>query len=278
MTTADRIAQLLDQYPANASTHRWFQVKPNGGGLRPIATPNKELMKWLKLMNKALAKQFNSWPDFMHVGIKKRSYVTYARPHVSKPCVITIDIKRCFDSITEEEVAVAMQQHLKLDTDLCTHLARVLCFRSKVAQGFPTSNYICNLYLLTPLTNLHNALKKQGVHFDNYVDDLAASGAIAAPDVVVNEIALALSRASLKMNKAKVVVMPASRQQVICGLIVNKRLTLTRKLKLRLLGDIARGRMNSATANGWIANLKTIDPKFQQKLRSFARTKGLVKS
>lgn len=276
MTAADRIAQLLNQYPADASAHRWYQTKPSGG-LRPIATPNKDLMMWLKLMNKALAKQFNAWPDFMHGGIKKRSYVTYARAHVGKPCVITIDIKRCFDSIAEHEVAAAMQQHLKLDADLCVRLARALCFKGKVAQGFPTSNYICNLYLLAPLASLHNALKKQGIHLNNYVDDLAASGTITAPDAVVNEIATALSRVSLKMNKAKIVVMPATRRQVVCGLIVNKRLALTRTLKSRLFSYVARSRMSGASASGWIANLKAVDPKFQQKFYNYAKKKKLLK-
>jgi hypothetical protein len=276
MTAVDRITQLLDEYPANGSAHRWFQVK-RSGGLRPIATPNKELMRWLKAMNKALAKQFNAWPDFMHGGIRKRSYVSYARPHIGKPCVITLDIKRCFDSITDQEVAGALQRHLGLASDVCARLASVLCYKGKVAQGFPTSNYLCNLYLLDPLTALHEDFKRRGMHFNNYVDDLAVSGAIAAPDVIINEIAVTLSRASLKMSNAKKEIMPSSRQQIICGLIVNKRLSLTRKLKLKLLSDIARGRMNSASASGWVANLKSVDPAFQKKFHQFAVKKGLLK-
>ncbi|HKU18109.1 MAG TPA: reverse transcriptase family protein [Candidatus Saccharimonadales bacterium] len=276
MTSSDRITQLLDRYPSAGHAHRWCQPK-EAGGVRPIATPNKELKLWLRAMNKELCRLFNAWPDFMHGGIKKRSYVTYARPHVGRSCVITIDIKRCFDSITQQEVADAMQQHLQLEPDICVRLAGVLCFKGKVAQGFPTSNYLCNLYLLQPLTDLYASLKTQGIAFGNYVDDLAASGTIVAPDAVVNEIALTLSRASLKMNKAKVLIMPSSKRQVVCGLIVNKHLSLTRQLKLKLFGDVARKRMSESSAEGWVANLKSVDPVFCQKFQAYAVKKGILK-
>lgn len=276
MTAAEQIVHLLDQYPEAASVQRWYKTKSNGEK-RPIATPDDDLKKWLKKMNKALAKQFSAWPEFMHGGIKKRSYVSHARPHVGNPCVITIDIKHCFDSITDQEVAAAIRLHLQLDLATCTRLAQVLCFKGRVAQGFPTSNYMCNLYLLAPLTLLHDSLKQQGFRLTNYVDDIAVSGAILDPAAVVNEVAVALSRASLKMNKAKVDVMPATRRQLVCKLLVNERLSLTRTLKLRLLSDLARGRMTSVSAEGWAANLKTIDPKFQAKLKAYAVKKGVLK-
>lgn len=277
MTAADRNSYLLDRYPVDTSVQRWHRAKL-GGGQRSIVTPNNELKRWLRLMNAALIRQFNDWPTFMHGGIKKRGYVTHARQHVARPCVITIDIKSCFDSITEREVADAMQRHLGLDDDVCARLANVLCFRGAVAQGFPTSNYICNLYLLDPLSSMHSRLSVRHIRLSNYVDDIAVSGTIVAPGELVNEIALNLSRAKLSMNKAKVSVMPSSKRQVVCGLVVNKRLSLTSTLKLKLLGDVAHGRMSPASVAGWIANLKSIDPVFGTKLHQLAMRKALLKS
>lgn len=277
MTAVTQIKQLLNEYPAEASAHRWHQPKGDGD-TRPIAIPNKELKKWLRKMNKALSRQFSAWPEFMHGGIRRRSYVSYARPHVGKACVITIDIKKCFDSITEREIAEVMQHHLKIDNVTSIQLAKLLCFKGKLPQGFPTSNYLCNLYLLGPLAGLHTRLKSEGVYLNNYVDDLAASGSKLAPDVVVNIVAVELSRAKLKMNKAKVRVMPSSQRQVICGLLVNKRLSLTKALKRELLSDIANGRMDETRADGWVANLHSVDAIFKNKLHAFALKKGIIKA
>ncbi len=274
MTSQERIETLLSQYPAGAKARRGWEPK-RSGGLRPIAKPNKDLGKWLGDMNKALNAHFNQWPTFMHGGIKKRSYVSYARPHVGKQCVITIDVRRCFDSINTQEVARSFQAHLGLDKSTALELAQRLCFKGKVAQGFATSNFVCNLYLLKPLLRIHAELQKDGLDFSNYVDDMAVSGSIANPAKAVNQVALELSKASLAINKDrnKIRIMPSSKQQIVCGLIVNKRLSITKTKKLELLGAVARGSMNSASVDGWVANLKNVDPAFSKKLSHFAAKK-----
>jgi hypothetical protein len=215
----------------------------------------------------------------MHGGAKKRSYVSYARPHVGKACVITIDIRQCFDSISTQQVAASFEQHLGLDKKISLELAGRLCFKGKVAQGFATSNFVCNMYLLQCLSELHAGLSGQGFVFTNYVDDLAVSGVITDQADVINQMALGLSRAGLAINKSrdKICVMPSSGKQIICGLLVNKRLTLTKLKKAELLGAVARGSMSGASADGWVANLKSVDPKFQAKFYTFAVKKRLLK-
>ncbi len=277
MTSSERITKLLKAYPAGAKATRYYDTKPNGDR-RPIAKPNKELNKWLKLMNKTLRKHYNNWPSYMHGGIKKRSYISYARVHVNRQCVITIDIRKCFDSITLDEVTDSINQHLKLAPDVCKELAERLCFRGKIAQGFATSNYLSNLYLLNPLKLVNKDLKKQGILFSNYVDDLALSGSIQSKDAVINQIAVILSQSKLSLNKAKILVMPGNKQQLICGLVVNKRLSLTKSLKLKLLSDIANARMSPSSLGGWLANISSIDPRFRQKLHNYAVKKGLIKN
>jgi RNA-directed DNA polymerase len=277
MTSQEQIETLLAQYPTGAKARRSWEPK-RSGGLRPIAKPNKELGRWLGDMNKILNVHFSQWPLFMHGGIKKRSYVSYARPHVGKQCVITIDVRRCFDSINTQQVAGSFETHLGLDARIALELAQRLCFKGKIAQGFATSNFVCNLYLLKPLVRLHTELQKDGLDFSNYVDDMALSGIVADPAKVVNQVARSLSRASLAINKDinKIRIMPSSKQQIICGLIVNKRLSITKSKKLELFSAVARGSMNSASIDGWVANLRNVDPTFSKKLYNFAVKKARV--
>ena len=276
ITPADRILELLNDYPVNGKAVRTYRAKSDGGR-RAIAMPNEELNKWLKTTNRVLRQQFNSWPAFMHGGIKGRSYVSHARPHVDQRCVITVDIRDCFGSITTNEVAEALRQHLKLPQEVSIALADKLCFRGKLAQGFSTSNYISNLCLLVVLKDLHKELKRLGIVLTNYVDDIAISGAIKDKGEAINLVAHTLSCANFAMKKAKVAVMPASRRQVVCGLVVNKRVSLSRDLKRRLLSRVADSSMSALTAEGWVANLKNVDEVFMTKFHKLALSKGILR-
>lgn len=277
MSVIDQISNLLMQYPLAAHVYAVNEPK-SSGGTRPIAKPNKELKKWLRAMKRLLDKQFPNWPEFMHGGIKNRSYVSYARPHCNRQCVVTVDIKACFDTITQKEISSAIAKHLGLTKALESEIAQKLCFGGKVPQGFPTSNFLCNLYLLDTLQTLHDSFKKQHLKLGNYVDDIVVSGTIAKPDSIVNEIATELSRAKLKMNKAKVKIMPRTSRQMVCGLLVNKRLSLTRPLKARLLSEVSRHKMGGESLAGWLLNLNNVDVSFAKKLRALATKRGYTDS
>jgi RNA-directed DNA polymerase len=276
MTLNKQILELLDMYPVGARARRRWEPK-RGGGMRPITKPDKELDSWLKTLNNVLNDHFNQWPDFMHGGIKGRSYKSFARPHVGKQCVISIDVRRFFDSISARQVSVCFEEYLGLDTSTALRLAKRLCFSNRIAQGFSTSNFVCNLHLLRPLIELHEDFSSQGFDFTNYVDDLALSGDIFNPAEVINHAALVLSRAGLSINKSdKIRVMPSTGRQIICGLLVNRRLTITRTKKQELLGAVSSGAMNRASIDGWAANLKEIDPAFCRKLKNFADKKATI--
>lgn len=113
----------------------------------------------------------------------------------------------------------------------------------------------------------------------NYVDDIAISGRISNPDSVINSVALELSRAGLAINKSrdKIRVRHSGQRQIVCGLLVNSRLTVTKAKKLELFSLVARGSISEVSLDGWLSNLHNVDPKFQRKLSAFASKKGLLK-
>lgn len=268
-------AGLLHNYPDDADAYRRFEKKSNGG-YRPITVPNKSLKKWHRSVLVQLDKRYPQWPDYVHGGVKKRSFVTFAKPHVNQRSVITVDISKCFDSITGTEVAATLQRHIGTSATASEELAFTLCFNDRLAQGFPTSSFLCNLYLSEQLNILNEKFKKQGLNFGSYVDDIAISGVIDNPDEVINEVALSLSRAKLKMKKSKVHVMPSSTRQVICGLVVNKRLALSKELERQLFLDIKNGSLSARSATGWVANLQAFDPAMSKRLYEHAVRHGVI--
>jgi len=76
------------------------------------------------------------------------------------------------------------------------------------------------------------------------------------------------------MSKAKVKVMSRTERQTVCGLLVNKRLSLTRQLKARLLSEVSKHEMGEASLAGWLLNLGNVDPRFKQKLHILATRRG----
>lgn len=210
----------------------------------------------------------------MHGGIKKRSYVSFAQPHINKKCVVTIDISKCFDNISVAKTAKVLQAELGINKLLAADFARLLCFRGALAQGYATSNTICNLVLRDELVRLEKEFLAEGLAMTNYVDDIAISGDIRHPADTVNKTIVALSRCGLPINKSKVRVMHANRRQIICGLLVNKKLGITKAKQIQLFSAVATHSMEEDKLSGWLANLRTVNPKFTQKLRAFAVRKG----
>lgn len=245
------------------------EPKPSGG-FRRIICPNRELNAWLKTANASLHKLSPAWPQLMHGGIKKRSYVSFSRPHVGKQCVITVDISKCFDSIRAVQVAEVIRLELQISSAQAAELANLLCFHNALAQGYATSNLICNLVLCDTLLGIEKALLLDNLAITNYVDDIAVSGNIKDPGRVINVVARALSGRGLKINKVKVKVMPASQRQVICGLLVNRKISITREKQAQLFSGVATKTMSNASLRGWLAGLHSIDTVLEQKLRAYA--------
>ena len=270
-----KLEELLAKYPAEAEVYLVFESKPDGSK-RPIAKQNESLNKWLKRTKKELYLLRKDWPDFMHGGVKKRSYISFARPHTNKKTVISIDIRDCFGSINQKHVQDVLVSRLNLSIKLAGRLASKLCYKGRLPQGYATSNFLTNLYLSETLLYIKRQLRKAGADMTIYVDDIAISGQNLNCGNIINLVVLELSRAGLSVSKAKIKVMHAHDRQVLCGLIVNKGISLTRRKKKQLLSDVANGRISEASLIGWIANLKVIDKRFMNKLEAYASHKGIL--
>ena len=276
MEKIELLEKLLSEYPADAAVFCASEPKSDGT-FRPIVKPNKPLSDWLKRVKRALYQQRKDWPTFIHGGVKKRSYISFARPHTNKNTVITVDIRDCFGSISQNNVQIALIEKLGLPNGLACRLATKLCHKRRIPQGFATSSYLTNLYLNDTLLIIKRQMSRMGVDMTIYVDDIALSSQHIDSAKVINIVSQELSRAELAISKAKVKVMHSHGPQIICGLIVNKRISLTRQKKKELFSDIANGRMNEASLSGWLANLNMIDKELMRKLHTYAIKNGNMK-
>lgn len=277
MGKTETLEKLLTEYPADARVFCAVELKSDGTS-RPIVKPNKPLNRWLKQVKRELYQQRKDWPTLIHGGVKRRSYVSFARPHTSKRTVIAIDIRDCFGSITQKDVRESLVNKLGLSADLAAQLAARLCHMGKVPQGFATSSYLTNLHLNDTLLRINRQVKRKQIDMTIYVDDIALSAQHIDSAEIINLVSLELSRAKLAISKAKVKVMHAHRPQIICGLIVNQGVALTPQKRKEIFSDVANGRMSETSLRGWLANLNMIDKVLMKKLEAYAIQKGVLKT
>lgn len=271
----DDLQQLLAAYPDDAKIFRSSQTKSDGSK-RSIVRQNKSLNNWLKQVKRTLRNTRKDWPAFIHGGIRRKSYVSFVRPHTSKNTVITLDIRDCFGSITRSQVKQALQTKLRLSEDLAADLSAKLCVDDKIPQGFSTSNFLTNLYLNDVLLGINRKLTSLGVTMTIYVDDIAISGNTLDAAHVINLVCKNLSRAKLSVKKAKIKVMHSHSRQVIVGLVVNRGVALTKEKSKELFSRVSQNSISQESLDGWLANIKMIDQQRMTKLANYASTKGFV--
>jgi hypothetical protein len=257
----------------DANMFRTSQEKSDGGR-RPIVKPNKSLRKWLKQMLRELRSVRNDWPTFIHGGIRKRSYVSFARPHTNKKTVVTLDIRDCFGSISQKQVAESLVTKLVLQKNLAQQIAKKLCVDGKIPQGFATSNFLTNLYLNDTLLVIRRKLSKKHVEMTIYVDDIALSGNNFDSSEIINTVCIELSHAKLAIKKAKVRVMHSNRRQIIVGLVVNKGVAIAKEKRTELFSLVSKKTISDTSLNGWLANLNMINKPLKKKLAAFANKNG----
>jgi RNA-directed DNA polymerase len=267
------IQKLISNYPVDAVS-RVVKIRKPDGRQRTILSPSEPFNLWLKLVLDELNKSFNKWPPYVHGGIRGRGVKTFAKIHTGKRCLITIDIRNCFNSIKASQVADALSQFAGLDAVLASELSVLLTDNGRLAQGFATSNFLSNLYLLTAFGKINQDLTAEGLDFSVYIDDLAISGDIKEPDKIINIVAKQLSRSGLAINKLKVKVMYSNRRQEICGVVVNKKLSFPKQKKRDLEKVLLSGSLSQASYEGWYAYLFDIDPKFAKTFKKLAVTAG----
>lgn len=277
MAQLQTLEELLGGYPSLASSRSNPTLKPDGT-IRRIVVPNAVLSQWQKHVLEVLNTLVPEWPLYIVGGVRGRSIKQYAQPHVGKDCVVQIDVKNCFDSITVESVSAVLTDRLHLDPMIGHALAIRLTKNGRLAQGFPTSSFISNLYLWQALEELVPDLELESLDLTCYVDDIAMSGSIPDAGALINRARQTLAVHGLAISKVKTRIMRSSGPQSLSGISVNRKLRLTKQRRKELMSLVAHGALGKVQLLGHISYAAHVDPVFGRRLKGFALKKGLLTS
>lgn len=238
----------------NNSFHRYrqFHIKKKSGGTRIITAPrNRSFMMMLQAINEIL-KALYSPSDYAMGFTEGRSVVTNATIHKGQNYIFNIDLKDFFPSIEQFRVWKRLQlkpfnfpqQIANIIAGLCSmrQVRDVIDetkehdndkkFKYVLPQGSPVSPIITNMVCDTLDRRLAGLARRFGLHYSRYADDITFSSMhyVYAPNgKFQTELCRLITEQGFTINEDKTRLQKLGSRQEVTGIIVSKKLNVTKK-------------------------------------------------
>ena len=187
----------------------------------------------------------------------KYGVLTNASPHLNKPCVLNMDIKNFFDSISAKQVKQALQQKPFLVSDEVSTAIALLCtHHKKLPTGAPTSPLLSNIVFygvdktMLELVDEINSTKSENdvtVTYTRYADDLTFSGEVNLVVKIQSRIVDILTTYGFELNSKKTRLQKTYAPQWVTGIKVNDKPNVSRLYIRNLRAIIHNLQNNTAT-------------------------------
>jgi RNA-directed DNA polymerase len=164
----DDVLRKLDRY------YRPQNRTKRDGSVRRLFVPQGKLKLLQKKIKLHILDKF-PFLDCVHGGVRGRSVLSNALPHVRKPVVFSVDIKDFFPHVTPDRV-FRVFQGLGFGEECARMLMKATTWNYQLPQGAPTSTGLANLSLVKVDWRLRRLAQIQQFSYTRYVDDLTISG------------------------------------------------------------------------------------------------------
>jgi RNA-directed DNA polymerase len=201
--------------------HR-FQVKKKTGGFRTIQAPLDPLKSlqsgiYQNVLSNVLVSQY------AHGFVDDRSIYTNAKKHVDSICVVNLDLKDFFPSVTKEMII----RNLEGEVETPYAIAELTTLKDVLPQGTPTSPCLSNIVCRELDRKLGNLAGKYRARYTRYADDLTFSSKKNTDlHKIISKAHSFIKRQGFDINYKKINVMRRGGRQVVTGLTVNDKVTV----------------------------------------------------
>jgi hypothetical protein len=235
-----------------ARHYRYAWLPKRAGGARLVEAPKWRLrVAQRRILDGILA----CIPphDAAHGFREGRSVISFAQPHVGRTVVLRVDLQAFFTSVFAVRVfgilhtAGYPEEVSRTIAALCTHrtpadvlaqaperdsLALARLREPHLPQGAPSSGALANLAAYRLDVRVAGFAAKLGARYTRYADDLVLSGdraLIRHATTVVARLSTIASDEGFSLNFRKTRVMTASDRQRVTGIVVNEKLSASRR-------------------------------------------------
>lgn len=169
---------LLERLAANESNYRVSHVV-QGDKKRQVEAPKPILERLHRRLFMLLTRIEK--PDYLHSGVKGRSYLTNAKAHIGRTPLVKLDIKKFYPSVSGACVFRFFRETLQCSPDVAGLITRLCVYDNHVPTGSCVSQLLAFFAAKPLFDQLHAKAQSEGLCFTVYVDDMTFSGCGATP-------------------------------------------------------------------------------------------------
>jgi hypothetical protein len=235
---------------------RPFARKPITKKKRLIDNPKGALKKVQRRINQRLLKPL-ILPEHLLGGVPGKCIRDNAYLHLGSPCIVTVDIKKFFPSITPLQIYRVWRIRLNCSPRIAAVLTRLTTFRGYLPQGAPTSTLLANLVLSSSDCGIRAACEAAGIRYSSWVDDLAFSGLNARE--IVQSVVSALIQAGFRLSHQKIKIMGAGDRKTLNKLVLSKFVSVERTYVSRIragIHNLCVGKVPNADVPAYVRGLE----------------------
>jgi len=218
------------------SYYRSFFMSKRKGGKRHITAPYPSLLhcqRWI-YNNILLAQTVH---NSAHGFIPGRSIILNATNHLSTKCLLKMDLKDFFPSITINWV-INLFSKIGYANNVSYYLASLCCHEEVLSQGAATSPYLTNILLRSLDDRLYRLSLSYNLNYSRYADDIFYSGNYI-PHKFISIVTEIIEDFGLEVNTDKTTLHTKPGQRIVTGLsVVGEKLKLPRKTKREIRKEL----------------------------------------
>ena len=247
---------------------RYYRPFPFRAKARPFAqkvVPPKK--RWidnpvdpLKAIQSRLEERFLKrliLPEHLLGGVRGKSIVDNAKLHLRAKCLVTIDIKNFFPSISPQQVRAVFRKTLNCSPDVSHLLTGLTTCRGRLPQGAPTSTLLANLVLSSFDHEIRSICVLTGVAYSSWVDDLAFSGDSATQ--VIGPVIAVLRKAGFSVSHQKIEVMGRGDRKTLNNLVLGGFIKVQKQYRSSIRAGIHNlkfGRVRASEIGAYVESLR----------------------
>lgn len=160
-----------------------------------------------------------------------------ASRHKGQKLILKMDIRDFFGSITFPMVYQSAFPRSYFPPAVAALLTYLCCYRDCLPQGAPTSAAISNLVLKPFDDFMGEWCRERDVVYTRYCDDMTFSGDFAAQPVI-NKVRGFLLSMGFEVNENKTKILSRHYRQSVTGIVVNRKLQVSREYRAKLRQEI----------------------------------------
>lgn len=211
-------------------------ISKKSGGKRVLNIPSvklKYVQRWILdnvLYNIGIS-------EFACGFCKDKSILFNAKYHLNKKCIVNLDIKDFFPSITYDMI-FRVFYYYGYTKEVSFALAKLCTYQGALPQGSPASPYLSNIICLRIDKRIGMLVKKYDGDYSRYADDITLSGSRSIQKTI-SLVEKILVEEGFVLNQLKTRTAYKGQRQEVTGLIVNNDVVrINKKYKREVMQEI----------------------------------------